>query len=315
MKFETPATTSPIDQMKVVGQPINRIDGELKTSGRAKYAYEWHDENVRYAYGYPVASSIAKGHVLSIDTSIAKASPGVLAVVTTLDVGDLKKGDLNTAKLFGGSEIQHYHQAIAVVVAETFEQARAAAALVKSEYAPTAGSYDLQSEMSDAGKPDESTEPDTAVGDFSAAFDVAPVTLDERYTTPDQSHAMMEPHASIAVWEGEELTVWTSSQMIDWWRSDLAKTLGIQKEKVRLMSPFIGGGFGGKLFLRADAVLAAFGAKAAGRPVKSSGFALVPSATDGSLRSGMKAGPAICPAAVRKQPSCRQGCSMPVPTG
>ncbi len=92
--------------------------------------------------------------------------------------------------------------------------------------------------------------------------------MDETYTTPDQSHAMMEPHASIAAWDGDELTVWTSSQMIDWWRSDLATTLDIDKEKIHLMSPFIGGGFGGKLFLRADAVLAAFGAQAAKRPVK-----------------------------------------------
>ncbi|SMC73796.1 aldehyde oxidoreductase molybdenum-binding subunit PaoC [Rhizobium sp. RU36D] len=268
MKFDTPATTNPIDQMKVVGQPIHRVDGELKTTGRAKYAYEWHDQSLNYAYGYPVGSAIAKGHVVAIDTSAALAAPGVLDVVTTLDVGDLKKGKFNTAKLFGGSEIQHYHQAIAVVVAETFEQARSAAALVKADYAATPGTYDLAAEIGNAEKPDESTEPDTAVGDFASAFAAAPVTVDERYHTPDQSHAMMEPHASIAAWKGDELTVWTSSQMIDWWRSDLARTLGIDKDKVHLMSPFIGGGFGGKLFLRADAVLAAFGAKAAGRPVK-----------------------------------------------
>ena len=79
---------------------------------------------------------------------------------------------------------------------------------------------------------------------------------------------MMEPHASIAAWNGDKLTLWTSNQMIDWGAADLAKTLGIPKEKVRLISPFIGGGFGGKLFLRADALLAALGARAAGRPVK-----------------------------------------------
>lgn len=268
MKFDKPATTNPIDQMKVVGQPVHRIDGELKTTGRATYAYEWHDESLHYAYGYPVGSAIAKGHVVAIDTAAAMAAPGVLSVVTTLDVGDLKKGKFNTAKLFGGSEIQHYHQAIAVVVAETFEQARAAASLVKAEYAAAPGAYDLAAEIGSAQKPDESTEPDTSVGDFASAFAASAVTLDECYTTPDQSHAMMEPHASIAAWSGDELTVWTSSQMIDWWRSDLARMLGIDKEKVRLLSPYIGGGFGGKLFLRADAVLAAFGAKAAGRPVK-----------------------------------------------
>ncbi|MBY5370124.1 aldehyde oxidoreductase molybdenum-binding subunit PaoC [Rhizobium leguminosarum] len=268
MQFDTPATTNPIDNLKVVGQPIHRIDGQLKTTGRAMYAYEWHDPNMRYAYGYPVGAAIAKGRITSMDVSAANTAPGVLAVVTTLDVGERKKGKFNTAKLFGGDEVQHYHQTVAVVVAESFEQARAAAALVKVDYAEEKGVYDLGQAKDKAVKPDQSQQPDTAVGDFEAAFRSAPVTLDATYTTPDQSHSMMEPHASIAAWSGDELTVWTSSQMIDWWRTDLATTLGIDKEKVHLMSPFIGGGFGGKLFLRADAVLAAFGAKAVGRPVK-----------------------------------------------
>ncbi len=92
--------------------------------------------------------------------------------------------------------------------------------------------------------------------------------LDAIYTTPDQTHAMMEPHASIAAWDGDKLTVWTSNQMIGWGVGDVAKTLGIPKENVRLVSSFVGGGFGGKLFVRADAVFAALGVRAAGRPVK-----------------------------------------------
>jgi xanthine dehydrogenase YagR molybdenum-binding subunit len=268
MQFDTPATDNPIDRLRVVGKPTQRIDGQLKATGRAKYAYEWHDPDIAYAYGYPVGAAIAKGRVLSIDASAARTSPGVLDVVTTLDFKDLKKGKLNAARLFGGGEVQHYHQAVAVVVAETFEQARAAAALLKIDYAEERGAFDLAAERPNAAKPDESDEPDTAVGDFDAAFRAAPVTLDATYTTPDQSHAMMEPHSSLAAWDGEELTVWTSSQMIDWWRSDLAITLGLDKDKVHIMSPFIGGGFGGKLFLRADAVLAALAAKKVGRPVK-----------------------------------------------
>ncbi|MGR9235130.1 xanthine dehydrogenase YagR molybdenum-binding subunit [Rhizobium leguminosarum] len=267
MQFDTPATTNPIDRMTVVGQPILRIDGELKTTGHAMYAYEWHDTNTPYAYGYPLGAAIAKGRIKSIDVAAAKRAPGVLAVVTTLDVGKREKGKFNTVNLFGGDQVQHYHQAIAVVVAEGFEQARAAAALIKVEYAEEPGVFDLHHTMDSAVKP-ESGDPDSEAGDFDAAFKAAPVTLDESYATPDQSHAMMEPHASIAVWDGDELTVWTSSQMIDWWRSDLATTLGMDKEKIHLMSPFIGGGFGGKLFLRADAVLAAFAARAAKRPVK-----------------------------------------------
>lgn len=270
MKFETPAKTNPIDNLTVVGQPIRRIDGELKTTGGAMYAYEWHDPNLRYAYGYPLGSAIAKGRIKSMDVAAAQSAPGVMSVVTTLSVGELGKGKLNTAKLFGGDEIQHYHQAIAVVVAETFEQARAAASLIKVEYQEESGAFDLAEARSSAVKPKDTdgAPPDTAVGDFDGAFNAAAVSIDETYTTPDQSHSMMEPHASIAVWHGDELTVWTSSQMIDWWRSDLAATLGIDKEKIHLMSPFVGGGFGGKLFLRSDAVLAAIAAKAIGRPVK-----------------------------------------------
>ncbi len=268
MKFDTPATTNPIDRLKVVGKPIHRIDGELKTTGRAMYAYEWHDPSMKYAYGYPVGAAIAKGRINSMDVTEAKKAPGVISVVTTLDVGKLEKGEYNTANLFGGDEVQHYHQAIAVVVAETFEQARSAAFLIKVDYTEEKGAFDLSAEKGAAKKPDDSQKPDTAVGDFDQAFSAAQITLDQTYKTPDQSHAMMEPHASIAAWHDGELTIWTSSQMIDWWRSDLATTLGVDKEKIHLMSPFIGGGFGGKLFLRADALLAALGAKEAGRPVK-----------------------------------------------
>ncbi|MFC0808588.1 aldehyde oxidoreductase molybdenum-binding subunit PaoC [Ensifer sp. P24N7] len=266
MRFDTPATTNPIDRGEVIGKPIPRIDGPLKTTGKAIYAYEWHDPNNRYAYGYIVGSAIAKGRIRSMDVAAARNAPGVIAVVTSDGVGELKKGKYNTAKLFGGTEIQHYHQAVAVVVAETFEEARAAAALVKVDYAEEKGAFDLAAAKDSAVKPEG--EEDSGAGDFDAAFEAAPVKLDQVYTTPDQSHAMMEPHSSIAAWNGDDLTVWTSSQMIDWWRTDLATTLGIDKDKVHLMSPFIGGGFGVKLFLRADAVLAALAAREAKRPVK-----------------------------------------------
>jgi len=193
----------------------------------------------------------------------------VLAIVTADNAGKLDKGRLNTAKLLGGPEIQHYHQAIAIVVAETFEQARAAAQLVRVDYAPEQGAFDLAS-LLDKAKPNPITggPGDTAVGDFAAAFAAAPVRLDARYSTPDEAHAMMEPHATIAAWEGDKLTLWTSNQMIAWNKAEMAKILGMRAEDVRLDSPFVGGGFGGKLFPRADALLAALGARAAKRPVK-----------------------------------------------
>jgi xanthine dehydrogenase YagR molybdenum-binding subunit len=270
MKFDTPATSNPIDRLRVIGKPTNRIDGPLKTTGTAPYAYERHDVVPNPAYGYVVGSAIAKGRIASIDLTEVKRAPGVLAVVTSQNAGKLGKGRFNTAKLLGGPEIDHYHQAIAVVVAETFEQARAAAQRVRVHYVRTKGVFDLAAARGTGIKPKPGFggPADTAVGDFEGALAAAPVQLDATYTTPDQSHAMMEPHASIAAWDGDNLTIWTSNQMIDWSTNDVAKSLGIPKENVRLVSPFIGGGFGGKLFVRCDALLAALGAREARRPVK-----------------------------------------------
>ena len=268
MKFTTPATTNPIDRLKVVGKPTDRIDGPLKTTGTAPYAYEQHKAAPNAAYGYVVGAAIAKGRIARLDTAAAKAAPGVLAVVTHENAGKLGKGDKNTARLLAGPEIQHYHQAIAVVVAETFEQARAAASLIQVDYAKQNGVYDLEAAKNAAKKPKEEDQPDTRAGNFESGYAAAPVKLDATYTTPDQSHAMMEPHASIAVWNGDKLTLYTSNQMINWGKKDMAKTLGIPEENVRLVSPYIGGGFGGKLFLRSEALMAALGARAAGRPVK-----------------------------------------------
>lgn len=273
MKFETAEGSNPIDRMKVVGRAHDRIDGPLKTSGLAPYAYEQNDlENV--AYGYIVGSSVAKGRITGMDLAAAKAAPGVIAIVTAADAGKLGKGKNNTAKLLAGPDVDHYHQAVAVVVAETFEQARAAASLVRVDYARANGRFDLTQELKVAplvggsGGPNSAAPPVDRVGKFEEAFAAAPVKLDAQYHTPDHTHAMMEPHASIASWTGDELTLWTSNQMIAWSKRDVALTLNMPPEKVRLISPYIGGGFGGKLFVRADAIMAALGARAAKRPVK-----------------------------------------------
>ena len=133
-------------------------------------------------------------------------------------------------------------------------------------YAREDGAFDLAAARDTAPLQDENDH--TSIGDFAGAFAAAPVQQDATYTTPDQSHAMMEPHASIAAWEGDKLTVWTSNQMIAWGVRDLAITLGVPRENVRLVSPYIGGGFGGKLFPRSDLLLASLGARIAKRPVK-----------------------------------------------
>lgn len=267
MRFDSPSTTNPIDQLKVVGHPLDRIDGPFKTTGTARYAYEQHDVVANQAYGYVVGAAIAKGRIVSMDLAAAQAAPGVVAIVTAENAGKLSKGSLNTAMLLGGPQIQHYHQAIALVVAETFEQARAAASLVRVTYARENGAFDLAAAR-DTAPLRQGESGGASIGDFPGAFAAAPVQQDATYTTPDQSHAMMEPHASIAAWDGDKLTVWTSNQMIAWGVRDLAITLGVPRENVRLVSPYIGGGFGGKLFPRSDLLLASLGARIARRPVK-----------------------------------------------
>ncbi|MBB3221647.1 aldehyde oxidoreductase molybdenum-binding subunit PaoC [Pseudoduganella umbonata] len=271
MKFDTPASRNPIDRLKVVGQPTARIDGPLKTTGTATYAYEQHNAAPGAAYGYIVGAGIAKGRIESIDVDRAKAAPGVLGIVTAANAGKLGVGAFYVARALAGPDVDHYHQAVAIVVAETFEQARAAAHLVRVRYARGEGSFDL--EQARGKKPaqqplQQKRFADTAVGDFDGAFAAAPVTLDATYTTPDHGHAMMEPHATIAAWHGDKLTLWTAIQLVSWGMRDVAKTLDIPKENIRIVSPYIGGGFGGKGSILADAVLAAVAAKQIGRPVK-----------------------------------------------
>ena len=270
MKFATPARTNPIDRLNVVGKQTRRIDGALKTSGAAPYAYE-HQETPNAAYGYIVGAGIAKGRIVAIDLERARAAPGVLGIVTAGNAGKLDKGAFYVARPLAGPEVDHYHQAVAIVVAETFEQARAAAGLVEVRYQRAQGSFDLAAARArGAAKRPAKPNPELAssIGDFDAAFAAAPVTLDATYTTPDQSHAMMEPHATIASWQGDRLTLWTAIQLVTWGVRDIARTLGIPKENVRVVAPYIGGGFGGKGSVMSDAVMAALAARQVGRPVK-----------------------------------------------
>ena len=266
MKFDTPAGKNPIDQGKVVGKPHPRIEGPLKTTGTSVYSYEHHDVAPNVAFGYVVGSGIAKGRISSIDLTEAKAAPGVLAIVTADNAGPLKSEGFYVAKPLAGPEVEHYHQAIALVVAETFEQARAAAGLIRTSYARGTGAFDLPSAR--AGAKPHRQQPDVRIGDFDKAFGSSPITVDQTYTTPDQSHMMMEPHATIACWDGDRLTIWSAQQILGYAQRDLANKLGIPKDQVRIVATYIGGGFGGKGSVASDAVLAALGARAAGRPVK-----------------------------------------------
>ncbi|WP_116090535.1 aldehyde oxidoreductase molybdenum-binding subunit PaoC [Sphingomonas crusticola] len=271
LRFDQPAGPNPIDHGRVVGVAHDRVDGPRKVTGHAPYAYEYHAEVPNAAYGYIVTSGIAKGRISAIDTSEAEAAPGVLLVMTHLNAPKQgpKKGDF--APQLVSPEISYYHQPVALVVAETFEQARDAAHLVRISYAVEDGRFDLEQEKPNAYRPsDEQAQgpPDSHAGDFDAGYAAAPIKLDVTYTTPDQSHMMMEPHATIARWDDDRLTVWTSNQMVNWAVRDLAGTLLIPKDRVRVVSAFVGGGFGAKLWIQADATLAAIGARKLGRPVK-----------------------------------------------
>lgn len=173
----------------MVGQATPRIDGAPATSGRAPYAYEHHKEVPDAAYGYIVGAGIARGRIASIGLTRARAAPGVLGIVTADNAGKLDKGAFHVARALAGSEVDHYHQAVAIVVAETFEQARAAAGLVKVRYVRSKGKFDLAAERGRgaARRPAKpNPEPATKAGDFATAFAAAPVTPDATCTTPDQ---------------------------------------------------------------------------------------------------------------------------------
>ena len=267
MEFNQPVDSNLFDDAKVVGKPMQRIDGPLKVTGTAPYAYERNDAAPDALYGYPLGAAIGHGRITRMDAEAARSAPGVRAVVTTLEIDPLEKGMNNVARLFGGDEVQHYHQAIAVVVADTFEQARAAATMIEVDYEEgTPADLDLDAAFE---RVQGTGEPDTLVGDVDAAFRDAAQVIDQMYHTPGESHTMMEPHSSTVDWsDGENMTVWTSNQMINWNHQSIATTFGIDQDRIRVESPYVGGGFGAKLWLRADAVLAALGSRAAGVPVK-----------------------------------------------
>jgi len=242
----------------LIGRPLNRVDGSLKVTGTAKYAFEYASQG-EAAYGFIVSAAIAKGRVVGVDVHDAERAPGVLVVLTQDNAPPQAPwGPVDLPDRFARAEpaldtdaVRYFGFAVAFVVAETFEQARAAVALVRVRYAPVSGDYDLHAAASQAenpGKIDGGAPADTAVGDFASAFAAAPVKIDRAYTTPYQHSAPMEPHASMAFWEGEMLTVCTAAQLTTSPREGLARTLNIPPENVRIITRYIGGGFGRRIF-------------------------------------------------------------------
>lgn len=278
MEFKAPVGDTAIDLRPdgVVGKPLDRVDGALKVTGRAPYAAEYAGFGA-VAYGYPVPATIAKGRIAEIDTAEAERQPGVLTVLTWRNVDppngqaprtpDGPTSGKKAVPELSDSRVDHYGQAVALVVAESFEQARSAARLVRVTYDPEAHVTEMRARLATGAPPPEDA--DSAVGDFDAGFAAAPVQLDEAYSTPVQSHAMMEPHATIAEWTEERLTLHTSHQMVAQGAGSVATTFRLPKAQVRMVSRYIGGGFGGKLDVWPDAILAALAShKLKGRQVK-----------------------------------------------
>ncbi|GHF42945.1 xanthine dehydrogenase YagR molybdenum-binding subunit [Deinococcus metalli] len=271
MKFDQASPPNPIDQERVVTRPHTRLEGPLKVSGQATYAYEY-DVTGTPIYGSVVGAGVAHGRITRIDTAAAEAAPGVLLVLTHETMPAQGGSDTpvpqqqEASPQLAGPDVRHYHQAVAFVVAESFEQARAAAALIEVEYDVTPGQFTLADTLDAGEEPEDAA--DSVVGDFERAFRDAAVSVDLTFTTPDQSQAPMEPHATVAHWDGDQLTVHTAHQVVHWVRRGLALTLGVPQKDVRVVSAFVGGGFGTKLLFFSDAVLSAAAARILGRPVK-----------------------------------------------
>jgi xanthine dehydrogenase YagR molybdenum-binding subunit len=261
----------------IIGQPISRIDGPLKVSGRATYAAEHWDVG-QPLYGFIVGATIGKGRIAAIDPARAEKAPGVRMVMTHRNAPAQGKADPSIRSAYSrafptlsGPDVHHYGEPVALVVAATYEQARAAANLVDVTYAGEPGRFDFATRLDQAYAPkavNAGLPTDSAVGDFDGAFDGAEVKVDETYTTPYQFAQPMEPHACMVVPSGENLTVYVASQIVAEARTAIASTLRMDKERIRIVTPYVGGGFGSKLGIHSETILAALAARELKQPVK-----------------------------------------------
>ncbi|MFF3849821.1 xanthine dehydrogenase family protein molybdopterin-binding subunit [Streptomyces sp. NPDC002328] len=250
-----------------VGAPLSRVDGRLKVTGQALYAAEHDVDGVVHAV--IVDASIGRGRITSIDTGAAEAHPGVLKVVHHGNAPRLPYRDNpgsnnppgRRLRVFQDDRVLFHGQPVAVVIATTLEAAQHGASLVEVGYAAERPSTDLRE-----AEPDEPTA--YARGDADAALRDAPVRLDLTYRTARNHHNPMEPHATIARWDGGRLTVWDKTQWVVGTQTELSAVFGVESNAVRVISPFVGGGFGTALRCWPHVVVAALAARETGRPVK-----------------------------------------------
>ena len=257
---------------KIIGADVPRIDGPLKTTGTARYASDYNFPGLVYAV--PVRATIASGRIRSIDSTAAEAMPGVLSVMHHGNIIPLYRnasGGRNSESRppFEDETVYYWGQYIAAVVAETFEQAQAAAAAVRVDYEPA--KFNVDSSLSDnlpaEGQPGGPRTMSNR-GDTDAAFASAAVKVDEIYITPVETHNPMEMHATVAVWDGHKYTLYESSQGVMNHQNVLSQVLGEPRENVEVISRFIGSGFGGKLFPWPHSAIAAAASRKLNRPVK-----------------------------------------------
>jgi xanthine dehydrogenase YagR molybdenum-binding subunit len=260
--------------MASIGQGIDRVDGRLKVTGRARYAAEFPISDLVHAV--LVQSTIGAGTIAAVDIGAAQAMPGVLAIITPDNAPKLAmKGGAQQAvraPLLQDNAVHFNGQHVAVVVAQTLVQANAAASQVRIRYRRDEPVTSMDAALAQAYPPKNfrngERPPDSRRGDPDTAFDGAAAKVDVTYITPIEHHNPMEPHATIARWDGDRLTVWTATQGISGAQQSLAGLFGIAPQDVHIVCPFVGGGFGCKGNTWPPATLAAMAAKVVGRPVK-----------------------------------------------
>jgi xanthine dehydrogenase YagR molybdenum-binding subunit len=252
-----------------IGAPISRLDGPAKVTGAARYAADTSAAGMTWAV--LVGSTIASGRIRRLDTAAAEAAPGVLAVLTHLNVPRLPYGEPPSGQRLMPMQDDAIHyegQHVAMVVAESLEEAAWGASRLRIDYERQPAAVDFRERLHSGHPASSFDEPDTRVGDVEAALAAAPVRIDCTYRTADRHHNAMEPSATVAQWQDGKLTVHDATQWVWGVRMVLARALGMPQEDIRVISQFTGGGFGCKGYVWPHQVLAAVAARQVGRPVK-----------------------------------------------
>ncbi len=267
---------------EVIGKPIDRKDGRAKVTGAAKYAAEFGVNNV--AYAFPIRSTIGSGTITAFDLSAAQNAGGVIKIFTHENAPRLKALTnpfdlLKAGALLGenllpmqDNKVNYFGEYIGLVVAETYEQARAAAEMVKVTYAKLTPAIDLKTEMPKAETPKVSgfgAPVQLNTGKTASIIKSAPVKIEQTYTTRTENHHPMEPHATIAAWDGtDKVLLYDATQGVKGVQGVVSYFFDLQPDNVRVMCPYVGGGFGCKGGQWAHILLATMAAKEVNRPVK-----------------------------------------------